>query len=273
MFRLTACGLLRSSGSVGAAPGSVICRALMRAAATAPPSGSRGTPNHSHTHSQQEKISTSGDVCGFSALGIRRPLLEGLAAQGLEEPTLVQSSVIPRLLSGENLVLSASTGTGKTLAYTLPVIHSLLEQEERGYKRQHQRPRCLVLVPTRELATQVLDEVKRLSHFAKVSSCGILGGEAYNIQKKALSGKVDVVVASPGRLVQHEKLKNLNLGEISHVVIDEVDTMLTQGFGADIRYFEFSRMLNLLRIFSIMFTKWFVHICLGMYCRRFSKRS
>jgi superfamily II DNA helicase RecQ len=106
-----------------------------------------------------------------------------------------------------------------------------------------------------------------------VSSCGILGGEAYNIQKKALSGKVDVVVASPGRLVQHEKLKNLNLGEISHVVIDEVDTMLTQGFGADIRYFEFSQMFNLLRIFSIIFTKWFVHICLGMYCRRFSKRS
>jgi superfamily II DNA/RNA helicase len=116
------------------------------------------------------------------------------------------------------------------------VIHNLLTEEKQGYKRLHQRPRCLILVPTRELATQVLDEVKRLSHFAKVSSCGILGGEAYNIQKKILAGKVDMVVASPGRLVQHEKLKNLELQEVSHVVIDEVDTMLTQGFGSDIRW-------------------------------------
>lgn len=125
--------------------------------------------------------------------------------------------------------------TGKTLAYTLPVIQHLLEEEQRGYKRLHQRPRCLILVPTRELASQVLEEVKRLSHFAKVSSCAILGGEAYNIQKKVLLGKVDLVVASPGRLVQHEKLRNLELQEVTHVVIDEVDTMLTQGFGADIK--------------------------------------
>ena len=70
----------------------------------------------------------------------------------------------------------------------------------------------------------------------QVSSCGILGGEPYNLQKKVLAGKVDVVVASPGRLVQHEKLKNLELHEVSHIVIDEVDTMLTQGFGSDIRF-------------------------------------
>lgn len=115
------------------------------------------------------------------------------------------------------------------------MLHHLLVEEQRGYKRLHQRPRCLVLVPTRELASQVLEEVKQLSHFAKVSSCAVLGGESYNIQKRVLKGKVDLVVACPGRLVQHEKLKNLELQEVTHIVIDEVDTMLTQGFGADIK--------------------------------------
>ena len=124
---------------------------------------------------------------------------------------------------------------GKTLAYTLPAINNLLTEEERGYRRLHRHPRCLVLVPTRELASQVLEEVKRLGHFAKVASCSILGGESYNIQTEALKKKVDMVVAAPGRLVQHEKLSNIKLSEVNHVVIDEVDTMLMQGFGADIR--------------------------------------
>lgn len=181
---------------------------------------------------------------GFKALGLLQPLVDGVFAQGLHTPTLVQSSVIPRLLAGENLVLSSNTGSGKTLAYTLPVINNLLVEEKGGYARLHKRPRCLVLVPTRELASQVLEEVKRLSHFAKVSSCGVLGGEAYSVQKKALAGKVDVVVASPGRLVQHEKQGNLELQEVSHIVIDEVDTMLTQGFGADIRCAAYAFVLN-----------------------------
>lgn len=83
--------------------------------------------------------------------------------------------------------MAASTGSGKTLAYSLPVIQNLLQQEEFGYIRQPQRPRCLVLVPTRELARQVLHEIKQVGHFAKVSSAAVLGGETYSLQKKSVS--------------------------------------------------------------------------------------
>jgi ATP-dependent RNA helicase RhlE len=92
--------------------------------------------------------------------------------------------------------MAASTGSGKTLAFTLPVIQELINQESLGYKRQMQRPRCLILVPTRELAKQILSSVKQISHFAKMSSAAVLGGEPYGQQKTALSRNVDIVVAS-----------------------------------------------------------------------------
>jgi superfamily II DNA/RNA helicase len=96
------------------------------------------------------------------------------------------------------------------------------------------RPRCLILVPTRDLAKQVLSCIKNLSHSSKISSGGVLGGEDYARQKKMLDGKTDIIVASPGRLLQHKIQKHVFFGHVTHVIIDEVDTMLTQGFGADI---------------------------------------
>lgn len=150
-------------------------------------------------------------------------------------PTPVQAKVITRILSGENLVMAASTGSGKTLAYTLPCIQALHTQEQQGYVRRPRRPRVLVLVPTRELARQVLDSVKNIGHFSKVASTAVLGGEQYGLQKIQLDRLVDVVVASPGRLMQHKQQGNVYLSQVRHVIIDEVDTMLTQGFGADIR--------------------------------------
>eukprot|EP00607_Mallomonas_marina_P003449 CAMPEP_0182431642 /NCGR_PEP_ID=MMETSP1167-20130531/50804_1 /TAXON_ID=2988 /ORGANISM="Mallomonas Sp, Strain CCMP3275" /LENGTH=190 /DNA_ID=CAMNT_0024618225 /DNA_START=208 /DNA_END=780 /DNA_ORIENTATION=+ len=171
----------------------------------------------------------------FNKLGLIPPLLEAINNQGFNDPTPVQKTVIPRLINGENLVMAASTGSGKTLAYMLPVIQSLLVQESNGYTRQVKRPRCLVLVPTRELARQVLSVIKSLSHYAKISSTAVLGGEQYTLQKKSLDRLLDIVVASPGRLVQHKEQRNLYLSQVTHVVIDEVDTMLTQGFGPDIR--------------------------------------
>mmetsp|Transcript_26289 Transcript_26289/g.38972 ORF Transcript_26289/g.38972 Transcript_26289/m.38972 type:complete len:610 (+) Transcript_26289:185-2014(+) len=171
----------------------------------------------------------------FNGMGLMDVIVNGLSAQNYKTPTDVQVSVIPRLLKRENIVLSASTGSGKTLAYTVPAIQNMILHERSGYLRLHQRPRCLVLVPTRELAKQVLDCVKGLSHYAKVSSCAVMGGESYSVQRRALSGRVDLIVASPGRLVQHYQQRNLSLSEVNCVIIDEVDTMLTQGFGADIR--------------------------------------
>jgi len=131
--------------------------------------------------------------------------------------------------------MAASTGSGKTLAFTLPVLQSLQIQEQTDYLRRPKRPRVLILVPTRELARQILTVIKGMSHYNKVSSCAVLGGEQYSIQKKSLDRLVDVVVASPGRLIQHKQQGNVYLSQVSHIIIDEVDTMLTQGFGGDIR--------------------------------------
>jgi len=95
-------------------------------------------------------------MTAFASLGLVETVVAGLSAKGFIAPTAVQKAVIPRLLTGENIVIASSTGSGKTLAYTLPVIQTLLQHEEEGYTRQVKRPRCLVLVPTRELARQVL---------------------------------------------------------------------------------------------------------------------
>eukprot|EP01041_Mallomonas_annulata_P001027 gene1027-2015_t len=179
--------------------------------------------------------STEEIYSGFNRLGLLPALVEAVSSQGFNVPTAVQNAVIPRLIGGENLVMAASTGSGKTLAYMLPAIQSLLVQEMNGYTRTTRRPRCLVLVPTRELARQVLTVVKSLSHFAKISSSAVLGGEEYGLQKKSLDRLVDIVVASPGRLMQHKEQGNVYLSQVTHVIIDEVDTMLTQGFGSDIR--------------------------------------
>lgn len=124
---------------------------------------------------------------------------------------------------------------GKTLTFALPAIQQLKEQEDGGYIRLRSRPRCLILVPTRDLARQVLSTVKKLSHHVKISSGAVLGGEDSVQQKEMLAGNVDIVVASPGRLLLHKDSGNVHLGHVTHVIIDEVDTMLTQGFGRDIR--------------------------------------
>ncbi len=149
-------------------------------------------------------------------------------------------------------MIAASTGSGKTLAYTLPAVQNMAEQEQNGYARLPKRPRCLVLVPTRELATQVLDEVKQIGHFCKIASTAVLGGESHSTQKKAVNIKVsivfycfdssncffpitqldklvDLVVASPGRLMMHKEQGNVHFSQVNTIIIDEVDTMLTQG--------------------------------------------
>jgi ATP-dependent RNA helicase SrmB len=105
----------------------------------------------------------------------------------ISTPTPVQIAVIPRLLARENLVIAASTGSGKTLAYALPTVQHLVGEELVGYQRMPQRPRALLLVPTRELARQVLVSVKKLGHFSKVSSAVVVGGEDYGTQKTSVS--------------------------------------------------------------------------------------
>jgi superfamily II DNA/RNA helicase len=142
------------------------------------------------------------------------------------------------VLSGNSLAFAATTGSGKTLAYLLPAVQALKAAEDlapAGEDRPMKRPKVLVLVPTRELAEQVLTVAKGISHFAKFSSTMVVGGDDYGKQTRALSGSVDLVVASPGRLLKHREMGNFHLSKVSHVIIDEVDTMLVQGFGPDIK--------------------------------------
>ena len=109
----------------------------------------------------------------FESLGVVENLRKGLSSQDIETPTPVQRSVIPRLMQRENVLIAATTGSGKTLSYVLPTIQSLCFAEDQGYVRKKGRPRVIVLVPTRELAQQVLQTFKSLSHYAKISSCAV----------------------------------------------------------------------------------------------------
>ena len=141
-------------------------------------------------------LTSSIGVGTFESIGLSSALIDALGSTHvppLHSPSPVQRAVIPRALQGENMIIAGSTGSGKTLAFTLPVLQSLAAQEQSGYQRQPQRPRALILVPTRELARQVLSTIKSLSHTSKVSSCAVLGGEQYGLQKRSLSRVVDVV--------------------------------------------------------------------------------
>ncbi len=150
----------------------------------------------------------------------------------LPAPTPVQSLVIPELLrpERESMAFLAATGSGKTLAYVLPLIQQLKQQEMfENYERRPKRPRMLILAPTRELAVQITQVVKSLSHSIKLSTQALVGGQDKGTQRKAMEGRpVDVVVATPGRLLQQWKDGNLYLGSIETVVLDEMDTMLEQ---------------------------------------------
>ena len=157
----------------------------------------------------------------------------------LKGPTPVQSLVVPELLKHdkESLAFLAATGSGKTLAYLLPLVQQLKQQELfENYERRPRRPRLLILVPTRELALQITSVLKSLSHSVKLSSQALVGGQDMGKQRKGLASRpVDVVVATPGRLLKLWKEESVFLGSVNSIVLDEMDTMLEQGFQKELR--------------------------------------
>ncbi|RUL88406.1 DEAD/DEAH box helicase [Tautonia sociabilis] len=173
--------------------------------------------------------STDGQGSGFNALGLDDRLAEPLAALGYEEPTPIQRATIPPLIEGRDLVGQAATGTGKTAAFALPLLHRL---GMRGDDRP--RPSSLILVPTRELAMQVAQAVHRYGKPLGVDVLPIYGGQAYGPQLRALGRGVDVVVATPGRVLDHIKRGTMPLDGLATVVLDEADEMLDMGFADDI---------------------------------------
>jgi ATP-dependent RNA helicase DeaD len=165
----------------------------------------------------------------FASLDLDPRLLEVLLSLGYEEPTPVQRETIPPLLEGRDLLGQAATGTGKTAAFALPLLHRMQAEGRGGVA-----PTGLVLVPTRELAMQVAEAVHRYGKGLGVTSLAIYGGAPFDAQLRMLRRGVDVVVATPGRALDHLRRGTLNLAELRTVVLDEADEMLDMGFAEDL---------------------------------------
>jgi ATP-dependent RNA helicase DeaD len=166
---------------------------------------------------------------GFAALGLDPRLVEALRALGYEEPTPIQREAIPPLLEGRDLVGQAATGTGKTAAFALPLLQRIAELDD-----DRARPAALILVPTRELAMQVAEAVHRYGRSLGIKVLPIYGGQAYGPQLRGLERGIDVVVATPGRALDHIRRGTLQLAGLAAVVLDEADEMLDMGFAEDI---------------------------------------
>ena len=166
---------------------------------------------------------------GFSGLGLLDSLVAAVAGLGYEEPTPVQLETIPLMLSGRDLLAQAATGTGKTAAFALPLLHRLLEDP--SAKR---RTRALVLVPTRELAMQVAEAIHKYGRGSALSVVPVYGGASMQQQIRALDRGADVVIATPGRALDHLRRKTLLLDALKILVLDEADEMLDMGFAEDL---------------------------------------
>ncbi|WP_213132124.1 ATP-dependent RNA helicase RhlE [Citrobacter sp. FP75] len=169
----------------------------------------------------------------FDSLGLNPDILRAVAEQGYREPTPIQQQAIPAVLEGRDLMASAQTGTGKTAGFTLPLLQHLISHEPHGKGR---RPvRALILTPTRELAAQIGENVRDYSKYLNIRSLVVFGGVSINPQMMKLRSGVDVLVATPGRLLDLEHQNAVKLDQVEILVLDEADRMLDMGFIHDIR--------------------------------------
>ena len=168
----------------------------------------------------------------FTDLGLKAELLRAVSEQGYDTPTPIQQQAIPAVMAGHDLMASAQTGTGKTAGFTLPILHRLASGPN---TRTSKRPRVLVLVPTRELAIQVEVSVSTYGKYVSINSAAVFGGVGINPQIANLRRGVDILVATPGRLLDHMQQRTVDLSGIEILVLDEADRMLDMGFIKDIR--------------------------------------
>jgi ATP-dependent RNA helicase RhlE len=166
----------------------------------------------------------------FSTIGLSAELLRAIADQGYTDPTPVQAQAIPTILAGQDVIAGAQTGTGKTAAFTLPLLQNLTSRNS-GKSRSI---RALILTPTRELAGQVGDSVRTYGKYLPLQSATVFGGVSINPQIKALRRGVDILIATPGRLLDHLNRGTLDLSKVEIVILDEADRMLDMGFIQDI---------------------------------------
>jgi ATP-dependent RNA helicase RhlE len=174
----------------------------------------------------------------FANLGLSADIVRAVSEQGYSQPTPIQKQAIPIALKGSDILAGAQTGTGKTAGFTLPMLQILSQyNQEKGY-----RPiKALIVTPTRELAAQVSDNVTNYSKYLKITSTVVYGGVKINPQIKKLRSGIDILIATPGRLLDHANQKTIDLSKIEILVLDEADRMLDMGFLPDIK-----RILGLL---------------------------
>ncbi|PMG75045.1 RNA helicase [Shewanella sp. 10N.286.51.B7] len=179
----------------------------------------------------------------FDSIGFSQPILDAVKACGYDSMTPVQQVVMPLAIDGKDILASAQTGTGKTAAFSLPLL-SLLEQQldDQDNKTAWQRLRVLIMTPTRELAIQIEQNIVNYAQFLPFESVAVYGGASINPQRKALAKGVDILVATPGRLFDVIGQHDLDLSFVTHLVIDEADRMLDLGFVKDIE--KVKRLVN-----------------------------
>ncbi len=171
----------------------------------------------------------------FNSFNLDARLLKNVQALDFEEPTPIQSATIPPALEGRDILGSAETGTGKTAAFLLPLLQKLIATARVDARARTREPRALVLVPTRELALQVAEQAQKLSHQTGLRIATVYGGVGYGPQEQALRKGVDIVIATPGRLIDHLEKRHVNFLSLQALVLDEADRMLDIGFLPDIR--------------------------------------
>ena len=175
-------------------------------------------------------MSIETTTLNFNELGLSESILRAISDAGYTTPTPIQAKAIPQVLSGGDLLAGAQTGTGKTAGFTLPILHILSQKA-----RVDNRPRCLMLTPTRELAAQIEESVKTYGKYLPLTSTVIFGGVNANPQIARLKKPLDILVATPGRLLDHANQKNVDLSGVEILVLDEADRMLDMGFIRDIK--------------------------------------
>ena len=167
----------------------------------------------------------------FSEFGLSPKLLEGIDAIGFTDATPVQDATIPLILDGKDMIAAAQTGTGKTAAFLLPIIHKILSDPEDG------NIKALIIVPTRELAVQIDQQMEGLSYYTSVSSIAVYGGgdgQSFDREKKALTEGADIIIGTPGRLMAHLNMNYVKIQQLKYLILDEADRMLDMGFNEDI---------------------------------------
>jgi ATP-dependent RNA helicase RhlE len=189
---------------------------------------------HAPTPISRPQATYDPSPVNFESLGLASTLIESIRQRGFVTTTPIQSAVVPIIMEGDDLIGCADTGTGKTAAFLLPILNRLLRTraaapEERGYTR------VLILSPTRELAVQIEDDVQGFSYHTDLTSIAVYGGVPMDQQERALKSGVDIVVATPGRLMDHMRNGAVSFDKLDTLVLDEADRMMDMGFWPDVR--------------------------------------